>query len=224
MLPELWKLLFKVAEEKGSDEILYSLVIFYSPALVIAAALGWVFGRWQAYAGIRKVYADVEKSRTEARLSYQELLAAVEQRQRSLDAHKWQMDQLLIDIREILRKKRKRALIDARDGLCSFYSNEYLPAFTDYLTLCQQVLPKAEMRLRAKGEFVPALETQERLISAINSKKFLDRIGGSAPYRVSRDSLDVIFARVRSGLPLWEIARRSKLKALRVRWAEHVRN
>lgn len=223
MLSELWKVILKVAEEQGTDEVLYSLAILYAPVIVVAVIAGWLLGRWNTYSTIRKVHADSEKTRTETRLKYQELLAAVDERQQKLNAHKWQLDELLKDVREILKKNRKRILVEARDSLCSFYSNEYVPAFEAYVTLCQQVLPTSELRLRARGEFLPALETQIGLVSAINSEHFLERIDGAAKYKMRRDTIDVLFTRVRSGLSLFDLKRRRKLKKIRKRWEAFVR-
>jgi hypothetical protein len=223
LLIELWKLIADYSEKNGYSDTVVPIAVVVAVVICLGLAIGWLFGQRRVLANIGKLHSESSQINTEASLKYHELLAAVENRRTELTEQKKQLDKLLQEIRDVVMSKRVRILRDARDEICQFHANSFMPVFTRYLELCHSLLPRKECHLRMIGEIIPSLETQLRLLETVNMDAFFERIKEGAHYHINARSAKIIFARARMGISVWRIPTRWHLRCLWKKWKRYLR-
>lgn len=223
LLNKLVDVALEHAKANGYGDLVMTFICVLLPAAVFLVFVGWLIARVHLMARIGKLHAETEMARSETRLKDQQLLAEIAKDRKELDDLTIEFDEALKDIRDALRLKQKKRLRDARDKVCAFHAKSYAPVLERYLENCHSVLPKKERYLRMKGQIMPSLSTQTTLFEVINSDRFLKEIPTGKPYLINPHSAEIIFARVRDGIPFWRIVLRHRLNKLQKRWKPFLR-
>ena len=214
LIVELYKTIVKFCEENGYLEALISVTSLVLAIAVIGAAIGWIIGRRPrgALATIYKTNAEASKTKTDEQVQLATLMDRADERRAKLQENQREMDVLLKDVMETVRKGRVRVLRDLRNDICEINSNLYMPALTNCIDDCVYVLPRKLGRQRIIGDVVPALRLQLKLYCAMNHKHFLDNIKHSQKYLLDLNARKQMFAAMRQCIPFFHFQNRGTIR------------
>jgi hypothetical protein len=188
----------------------------------IGFAVGWG-------AALMKTKVEIKKLREDARKASGDNVERLAQVRDTANSKRQVLDMARQNMRDALLAGKggadnTEALRLCRDEMCNIYQNDYLPAASDYAELIPRLVDTKEALIRAETELIPGLETICGFLDMVNMKEMLDRIPGSQPYRVKRARRDGLFLRVETLVPWWRFKLRGKIRMVRKRTDQYLRD
>lgn len=190
--------------------------------VAVGGVIGWGLAAMKKNAEIAQIREDARRASGENIAKLAQMRDTANSKQQVLDMAQQNMRDALLANKQGVNNVDKLRV--CRDELCSVYSNDYLPALTNYLELIPRLVDKKEAMIRAQTELIPRLETICVFLDMVNMKEMLAKIPASQPYKLQQARRDGLFVRVKALVPRWRIDLRLKIHKIRKRTDKYLRN
>lgn len=223
LIVEIYKTVAKYCEENGYLEALVTIIVVSLAVVTAGGVIGWLIGRRGVISTINKTDAETQKTKLDQKVQIATLLDRADERRKSLQENQREMDVLIKDVMETVRKGKIRILRDLRNEICEINSNLYMPSLANCIDDCVFVLPRDLGRQRVMGDIIPALKLQQKLFIAMNHQHFLDKIRHAQPYLLDKNASEQLFSSLRKCIPWYHRKNRRIILETETSYAQHVR-